>query len=704
MSTITGTTINHGITLSNSGSYTSPLLIASDGIIAATTDAAAIYAQIASPVVVNRGTVTNSNAGGFGIQLTAGGTVVNSAGANITAYQAIKVTGIPGTVANYGTIMGTNFDRESVYLTAGGRVINAGFMGGVDLFGGGYASVASAGTVTGHGFFLGGFSSGPFNTKVINSGAIIAGNYGFLAAVWDNNGPATIANTGKIVGLGQVGIELDNGGTITNSGTIIGGNGTAIAFGGGTNLLALENGYSLGGTITVAGTSNTLELLGATGAVTVAFNSHGLTNFGTVAFGGPSGNDDILKITDTLNLPGTISGFRVAHDIIDLTQLDPTGVQTPTLNGSDQLVVTNGSQTVLLQLDNGDYSGVAWQAVTDGGGGTNVSAACYCGGTMILTPDGEVAVEDLRIGDLLVTLSGQAKPVRWIGRRAYNGRFVAGNREVLPICIKSDAIMKGVPARDLWVSPEHSLYIDDVLVQAKHLVNGISVVQSGAVDQVEYFHIELDEHDVIYADGAPAETFVDCDNRLMFANGAGYADLYPGDERPRWQFCAPRLEWAAPQLTQIRSWMFSRADALGPTDDLHPNLHLVADGVAVAPCSVNGALYRFELPAGSRAVWLRSRSHIPAESDPLSLDMRRLGVPVARISLSNADLLLEAQHTNPILDDGFYEGEDSHRWTNGMASIPKELLRPFHGPVTVLVQLALGAQARHMEPRTAVAA
>src|SRR5436305_14436911 len=101
---------------------------------------------------------------------------------------------------------------------------------------------------------------------------------------------------------------------------------------------------------------------------------------------------------------------------------------------------------------------------------------------MILTADGEVPVEDLVAGDLLVNFSGDTQSIRWIGRRGYDGRFVAGNRDVLPICIKPDAIMKGVPARDLWVSPEHSLYIGEVLVQAKHLINGVTVIQAENVE------------------------------------------------------------------------------------------------------------------------------------------------------------------------------------------------------------------------------
>jgi Hint domain len=314
-------------------------------------------------------------------------------------------------------------------------------------------------------------------------------------------------------------------------------------------------------------------------------------------------------------------------------------------------------------------------------------APCYCAGTLILTDRGEVAVEDLAIGDKVVTVSGAAQAIRWIGRRAYDGRFIAGNRQVLPIRIAPGAIADGVPARDLWVSPGHAMYIDGLLVQAEYLVNGMTIAQAETVEAVKYFHIELDEHDVVFAEGAPAETFVDCDNRLMFGNGAQYSTLYPNDERPSWAYCAPRLEWGADELTAIRAALLQRAEQRGHVLEPDPDLHLEADGEILRSRSETGAICRFVISSDTKAVWLVSRRAVPAETVADSRDIRPLGVPVERVVLSDANLSIEAWHGHAALCDGFYDDEPTHRWTDGRARLPEAWLRLFSGDVTVELHL-----------------
>jgi Hint domain len=141
----------------------------------------------------------------------------------------------------------------------------------------------------------------------------------------------------------------------------------------------------------------------------------------------------------------------------------------------------------------------------------------------------------------VLTASGAIEPIRWVGRRAYSARFIAGNRDVPPVCIRAGALADDLPRRDLWVSPLHAMFLDGVLVPAIDLVNGVTIVQPDPVDSVEYFHIELRHHDVILAEGAPSESFVDDDSRMMFQNVHEYAQLYPGAVREPARYCAPRL-------------------------------------------------------------------------------------------------------------------------------------------------------------------
>jgi hypothetical protein len=238
------------------------------------------------------------------------------------------------------------------------------------------------------------------------------------------------------------------------------------------------------------------------------------------------------------------------------------------------------------------------------------------------------------------------------------------------------------------------LYFDDVLVQAAHLVNGLTIVQAEAVEQVEYFHVELDSHDILVAEGAPAESYVDCDNRLMFENGAEYARHHPGDERPHWLFCAHRLKRGDGALTAIRARLLDRAVAQGHLLTSDPGFHLIVDDAIVEPEAVKGGnVYQFVVPVGDRRVWLASRSVVPAEVMAGSQDVRYLGVPVERILLCGNDIDLDIAPDCISLHEGFHDSEGSHRWTNGHATLPPQFLACFPGDLTIKIQV--GAAGLH---------
>jgi len=187
--------------------------------------------------------------------------------------------------------------------------------------------------------------------------------------------------------------------------------------------------------------------------------------------------------------------------------------------------------------------------------------ACYCAGTRILTDRGEVDVEALSIGDYVLSRNDVLRPIRWLARRSYEGRFLKANRNLLPVCFTQGALGDNVPQRDLWVSPHHAMYIDGILVEAKDLLNDISIYQADDAEAVDYFHIELDSHDVIVAEGALSETYLEDGDRSMFHNAQEYRAIYPDGSANESLYCAPRINDGF-QLEAIRERLTARARRL----------------------------------------------------------------------------------------------------------------------------------------------
>jgi hypothetical protein len=159
---------------------------------------------------------------------------------------------------------------------------------------------------------------------------------------------------------------------------------------------------------------------------------------------------------------------------------------------------------------------------------------CYLRGTKILTFAGERRIEELVIGDLVETARGDQCPIKWIGRQRFRNAIGSDWQEcVMPVRISRFALDDQVPRKDLYLSPAHSLFIDGVLIPAIHLVNGTSIVQGmpEGVEEIDYFHIELETHQVIFAEGALAETLLVTSDREMFDNFVEYERLYGSAER-----------------------------------------------------------------------------------------------------------------------------------------------------------------------------
>lgn len=248
-------------------------------------------------------------------------------------------------------------------------------------------------------------------------------------------------------------------------------------------------------------------------------DANGLVTVTVVRTGGSGGD------TLTINTGGTATnGSDYTLSTTSLTfGGGPNNTKTFVIDmNADGL--TEGTEDITFTLTGGDDG-----ANTFTGNTFNITDAieCFMPGTMIMTPSGEVAVETLKIGDLVTTHDGRSEPVRWMGRHTVSTVF-ADKLKTLPIRIKANALDDNMPSRDLLVSPGHAILVDGALVQAAALVNGSSIVQETAVPKTfTYHHIELAAHALVVAENTPAETFVDNVERARFDNAAEYAALYP---------------------------------------------------------------------------------------------------------------------------------------------------------------------------------
>ncbi len=288
---------------------------------------------------------------------------------------------------------------------------------------------------------------------------------------------------------------------------------------------------------------------------------------------------------------------------------------------------------------------------------------------MILTSEGEVAVESLKVGDHVVTASGTARPIRWIGRRSFDIRRHAVPSSVMPVRILAGAFAGDLPRRDLVVSPGHSLFVDDSLIPVRFLVNGTTIVQDRSVDTVTYFHVELDSHDVLLAEGLPAESYLDTGNRRDFENAGRVVTLHPLFEAKDWaDTCAPLLK-SGPTVEAVKSRLIDRALEIGYSITEEHDLHIVADGQTIRP-TWDGRRYSFSIPEGATTVRLDSKTWVPTQLVAGSQDDRKLGVCVASIEVNNAvvplDTMLSGWHRFDI------SGSQSYRWTSGSAELPAQ--------------------------------
>jgi hypothetical protein len=217
-----------------------------------------------------------------------------------------------------------------------------------------------------------------------------------------------------------------------------------------------------------------------------------------------------------------------------------------------------------------------------GGGKGN----CFLKGTKILTAEGERKIEDLALGDLLPTLFGGLRPVQWIGRYPIKKSDPSKPwvKDALPIRIARSALGPELPHADLYVTGYHSLLIDGVLAPAATLINGTTIVrdEEREYDELEYFHVKLESHDVIYAEGVLAETLLEVTESAV--NFADYLRQYgtPATDEAR---CAPYV-YAFGGRDELKSRFRS---ALSPWIDLRNEADKFRDRIEELEVMISGS-------------------------------------------------------------------------------------------------------------------
>jgi hypothetical protein len=526
---------------------------------------------------------------------------------------------------------------------------SSGGQGGGGLGAGGDIFIAQGGSLTVDGGLL---NAGTVSAGT--SGSQAGGDYGsgiFL------QGTETIklsaASLQVLTVSGTIADQSGSGGVGATAGT-----GSLIIAGPGTVDLDAKNTFTGGITIT----SGTLELgvAGAAGSGKITFDPSPDPTLVFSLSAVPTNEIDNFITGDTIEITGfAATGHSYTGGILTLDGVGgPVHLDIPGLDLSDFNVGSSDGMTTVAS-----------------------EALCFLRGTQLATPGGEVAVEALAVGDRVLTYRGMARRIAWIGI----GRVLAtrGQRSAAtPVIVAKGALAPNVPYRDLRVTKGHALLIDGALIPVEFLVNHRSIRWDDQAQEVELYHVELESHDVLLADGAPAESYRDDGNRWLFQNASAGWDLPP--QAP----CAPVLTGGA-LVDAVWQHLLHRAGARPPmplTRD--PDLHLRVDGVRVDAVGSCGGVHEFRLAAAPGEVRIVSRSGIPAELG-IARDARQLGVAVRLIVVRHAAGSRIAAASDAAWREGFhaFEPDQGFRWTHGDALVPAALFAGIVGPCEVTLHI-----------------
>jgi hypothetical protein len=545
--------------------------------------------------------------------------------------------GAPFTTASRTGAAGAAGQGQAGGFGAGAGAANGG-AGGGGLGAGGDIFVAAGGILTVDGGLLApgtatGGSGGSSSAQAgqgLGSGLFLQGNETItLEAV---SGPLLTVT-------GVISDQTGSGGSGANAGA------GAIAIAGtGTVDLAASNTFTGGVTLD----SGTL-VLGPAGA----------GGSGPIAFASPAG---ATLLFGAANAPANVIENFATNDVIEISGFVATGKTY----SSGALVLTGGSGNVTLDLAGG-FSTASFTVTPNAVGNTTTitTLACFLRGTRLATPNGDVPVEQLKIGDMLVTSTGEERPVVWIGSRRIECRRHPQPALAYPIRIAAHAFAVGVPRRDIWLSPEHAVHADGFLVPIRCLINGISIQTDESIGAPEYFHVELEHHDVVIAEGLAAESYLDTgsrdafDSQMVMAHETGMPNRANQCYALHGRF--PLLQSGA-DLAILRARLSRQAERTGRGLEMRElDIVLEAEGTVLR-----------QLPPGIAAVRLLSNS------GTTNRDRRCLGVAIDGLRCAGEAIRLDSSQ----LVSGFHELEHGEsgcwRWTDGAARVevpPAQIMR-----------------------------
>lgn len=384
-----------------------------------------------------------------------------------------------------------------------------------------------------------------------------------------------------------------------------------------------------------------------------------VTNFSTndsITFGSLGGHGDVVYIRDA---PGsTGSTFEVYDETTDTVLISP-------------LTMALGESPESLTWDS--FLGML---------------NCFLSGSLIRTPRGDVAVEEISIGDEVITFDWKtnqeiSQQVIWVGKANTQVKpHLSDDEAGWPVRILKNAISEGVPFKDMLITPEHCLFFEGKFVPARMLVNGASIFFDKSITSYDYYHVETAQHSVITADGMLTESYLDTGNRASFSQEGKVVSILRGIGRT-WEddaaaplcvdraFVEPLFHKIVAQNANLAASPASATTAELVTD---PDLHLVTDnGAVIRPIRHNGQIYNFMLPANVSSVRIVSRASRPSDVvGPFIDDRRYFGVSVAEVHLLCAEQQFDiTAHLQAKKPKGWLENTDTKSsWTNGDAELP----------------------------------